>query len=118
MSKSAKAAAKLRRSSFKRARKDARQKQYESWTAAGQNKKSKRNRLNSKRANGLTTRKHADSYCGSIGCQKCWPAYNTATYAQPGSCFYGRKFEAKPKPWTTSKQKLTFMVRKALTKGY
>lgn len=108
MSKKAKAQAKLKRLSMKRARKDNQTKQYQAWAAQGTNQRSKRSKLASKRANALTTQKHAMTTCDNIGCRKCHRALSTL----PGSCFYGSQFTRSHKTWATSKEKLTMMVER------
>jgi hypothetical protein len=112
MSKKAKAAAKIKRLSFKRARKEAQTKQYQTWAAAGQNQLSRRSKLAAKKGNtGVTTRRHGGLRCDNIGCQKCHTELNGSTYASPGSFFYGRKFSRETATWVTSKEKLTHSLK-------
>lgn len=91
MSKKAKAKSKLKRLNIKRARKAARQATYEGYKKAGQNKKSKRFRKNS-RINSVRANKHAVAYCGNIGCAKCHPAVNNPRTAPKNSCIYSKQF--------------------------
>jgi hypothetical protein len=70
MSKKAKAEAKTRRSSMKRARKDAQQKQYQAWSLAGQNQRSKRSKIAAKKKGGLVATKHAMNRCDNLGCSR------------------------------------------------
>lgn len=116
MSAKAKAQAKIRRASLKRARKDSMQKQYQAWAAAGQNQLSKRSKLAAKRkkAGAITTKRHIDRICQNHGCVRCHPQLNSSAYAAPGSCFYGSRFEHQPKPWQTAKEKLTILSQKKL----
>lgn len=97
MSKKTKKAAQMRRAGLKRSRKEAMQKQYQTWAAAGQNKKSKRNRLNTKRKGGLTTKRHGDGVCNNQhGCSRCgFPELNDPFQASPGSCLYGKRWSSK-----------------------
>ena len=112
MSKKSKKQAQGRRLSMKRARKDSAQKQYQQWAAEGANKKSKRNRLNKKRAISLTTKKHGAASCGNHGCEKCNSLLNSPAYALPGTWLYRKRFMPHTKPYKTSKEKLTRRNRK------
>jgi hypothetical protein len=73
MSKKAKSEAKKRRRAKKRARKAAQKAKYEAWKLAGQNTKSKRVKLRSKRARSVRSQKHGAGPCGNIGCKRCNP---------------------------------------------
>lgn len=75
MSKKSKAASKDKRKKAKSNRKSAQKAQYELWAKEGNNKKSKRNRLASKRVGGIRVRRHPDPYCGNLGCERCHPEY-------------------------------------------
>lgn len=110
MSKKAKAAAKIKRLSFKRARKDNQTKQYQTWAAAGQNQLSRRSKLAAKKGNdGVTTKRHGQLRCDNIGCPRS--SCHRDLYALQGSCFYGTNFSREPRPWQTSKQKLTHSLK-------
>lgn len=110
MSKKAKAAAKIKRLSFKRARKSAQTAQYQTWAAQGNNQRSKRSKLASKRVSSLTTQKHAMTRCDNIGCTRS--ACHRDLFALPDSSAYGTRFDAQPAPWKTSQQKLAFEAQK------
>jgi hypothetical protein len=73
MSKRAKSEAKKRRRAKKRARKAAQKAQYEAWKLAGQNSKSKRVKLRSRRARSVRNERHGAGPCGNIGCERCNP---------------------------------------------
>ena len=73
MSKKAKSEAKRRRRAKKRARKAAQKAKYEAWKLAGQNTKSKRVNLRSRRKRGVRNERHAAGPCGNIGCKRCNP---------------------------------------------
>lgn len=55
----------------KRQRKEAQNALYESYKKSGTNQKSKRNKLNTKRARNLKTASHSAGRCGNHGCSKC-----------------------------------------------
>ena len=73
--KGAKTRAKEKARKAKRARKDAQQLKYQSFRDQGQNQKSKRFTLNSKRRknNSATKHQHLISNCGNPGCKQCFP---------------------------------------------
>lgn len=71
MSKKTKKRAADRRLSLKKGRKEAMQKQYQAWAASGQNGRSKRSKLQNKRATHVRTKRHADGACGNVGCELC-----------------------------------------------
>ena len=73
MSKKAKSEAKRRRRAKKRARKAAQKAKYEAWKLTGQNTKSKRVNLRSRRARGVRNERHAGGPCGNVGCKACNP---------------------------------------------
>ena len=73
MSKKAKSEAKRRRRAKKRARKAAQKAKYEAWKLAGQNTKSKRVNLRSRRGRAARDERHAAGPCGNIGCKNCNP---------------------------------------------
>jgi DNA-directed RNA polymerase subunit M/transcription elongation factor TFIIS len=74
MSKKSKSEAKLRRRAMKRARKAAQRALYEARKRAGQNTKSKRNKLRAKRTHHVRVERHRSGPCGNVGCPKCNPA--------------------------------------------
>ena len=73
MSKKAKSEAKRRRRAKKRARKAAQKAKYEAWKLAGQNTKSKRVNLRSRRGRGVRDARHVAGACGNLGCKRCNP---------------------------------------------
>ncbi len=73
MSKKAKSEAKKRRRAKKRAAKAAQKALYEARKRAGQNTKSRRVRLKSKRERTVRLLRHGDGPCGNIGCKLCNP---------------------------------------------
>jgi hypothetical protein len=94
MSAKAKNAARLRRLHEKRSRKQAQQTQYEAWSRAGQNGKSKR----FQRKAGITHQRahsHPDGYCGNLGCSRCEPHRNDAKFAEETSCLFGKRWTSK-----------------------
>ena len=94
MSKKAKENSKLKRLNQKRARKAARQAQYEAYRKAGQNKKSKRCRKNAKGGT-VRSNRHAVAFCGNLGCFKCHPKFNNPLTASKSSCIYSKQFTNK-----------------------
>jgi len=76
MSKKSRQKRALKRKGEKRARKAAKKAQYEMWARSGQNKKSKRFVLRSKRAVKINVKKHQVAMCGNVGCKKCFPELN------------------------------------------
>jgi len=109
MSKKAKAAAKIKRLSFKRARKSAQTAQYQTWAAQGTNQRSKRSKIASKRVSNLTTQKHAMTRCDNIGCSRS--SCHRELYALPNSSSYGTRFSRSDAPWFTSKKKLSHALK-------
>lgn len=73
MGKAAKTRRAEQRSKEKRTRKARQQALYESYKAAGSNKKSKRNTLSARRNGGILTTKHSVVNCGNVGCCRCYP---------------------------------------------
>ena len=73
MSKKAKSEAKKRRRAKKRAMKAAQNALYEKRKREGQNTKSKRVRLRTKRTKKLRLVRHRLGRCGNVGCRKCNP---------------------------------------------
>ena len=73
VSKKAKSEAKKRRRAQKSARKSAQQALYESRKQAGQNTKSKRAKLRSKRQATGRNERHRLGPCQSVGCPRCNP---------------------------------------------
>jgi hypothetical protein len=108
MSVKAKAAAKVKRLSFKRARKEAQQKQYQSWSLAGSNQRSKRSKIAAKKKGGLVATKHTMNRCDNIGCEKCNPQYPA-----PKQSYI--RFQ-KNSPSQTSKQTLSLTVAATIEK--
>lgn len=84
--KGARARSKEKRLKVKKARKEKMQTQYQTWAAAGQNKKTKRN-LRGKKGVVKSTR-HAISYCGNLGCKKCHPEFSNPDQAKKGTALY------------------------------
>lgn len=97
MSKKAKAAAKDKRKKLKAGRKATQRAQYETWKKEGTNKKSKRNRLASRRAGGIRTKRHPQSFCGNVGCMRCFPELNHSAFASTRSPAYRKKFMPRAK---------------------
>lgn len=97
MSKRAKKAAQERRASMKRAKKDAMNKQYATWRDAGQNGRSKRSKLASKRSIKGRTQRHVEGKCGNHhGCHRCAPSELWNPWqASPGSCLFSKRFTSK-----------------------
>lgn len=75
MSAKAKAQAKIKRLSFKRARKEQQQKQYSQWAAEGKNQRSKRSKIAARKKGGLVATKHSMNRCDNLGCESCNPQY-------------------------------------------
>ena len=78
MSKKSKSAAKEKRRQAKRARKAAKAAEYAAYAASGRNTKSKRARLNAKRAQTVKLRSHPHGRCGNPGCTLCFGSPNFA----------------------------------------
>ena len=97
MSKKSKARSKLKRLQQKQDRKAARKALYEAYKKAGQNTKSKRFRVNQKKV--FKNLKHAVSFCGNLGCNKCHPEFSHPKFVKKNSCIYRLNF-------TSSKFKL------------
>lgn len=73
MSKKSKTKSKERRKREKATRKAAQRARYEAYMRAGQNSKSKRSRISSKKKpRGPSTISHPDGRCGNVGCTKCF----------------------------------------------
>lgn len=70
MGKAAKTRRSEARKGVKRARKAAEQARYESYKKAGSNRKKKRETA----AGGVAKAKHAMTFCGNQGCQRCHPS--------------------------------------------
>lgn len=100
MGKKARSEAKKKRASIKRARKATMQAQYKAWADSGQNLKSKRNRLRSRRKAAIRTVSHRDGSCGNLGCQKC--------HSEIPATAYSGSSVVKEKPWKTSREKLAY----------
>ena len=90
--KGARARSKEKRKKAKQARKAAMQAMYQSWAAAGQNKKSKRNRKGGKKTS--RERKHEVAYCGNLGCAKCHD-FSNPWLVGPSSCIYGKRWTSR-----------------------
>lgn len=88
--KGARARSKEKRKKAKQTRKAAMQAMYQSWAAAGQNKKSKRNRKGGKKTS--RERKHEVAYCGNLGCPRCHPEFSDPAFAKEGTALYGKRF--------------------------
>jgi len=96
MSKKSKRTAQDKRRRDKRARKDARQAQWQAYAAEGKNKKSKRAKANSQRAK-IRMGRHLDGPCPNDGCLKCNRGlWNDPWLAPKGSVLYGLR-------WSSSK---------------
>ena len=94
MSKKSKAKAKLKRLAVKRARKAARQAQYEAYKKAGQNQKSKRFRKGQSKKK-TRNKRHPTDYCGNLACVRCFPEYNNPWLVSEDSCIYFKRFTSK-----------------------
>ena len=81
MSKKTKAKAAQERKSQKSRRKAAKAALYESFRKVGQNQKSKRNRIKSKKNRKPSGEKHQHKVvnCGNPGCKKCFPRKERVT---------------------------------------
>jgi hypothetical protein len=101
VSKAAKTKRALERRKIKSSRKAIERAKYESYKASGNNKKSKRSKLNSKRAKKVRVNRHAGP-CNNVSCLKC---FNLAPK---------QKFPKATKPWKTSAEKLAFRNQKLL----
>lgn len=66
----------------KKKRKEAMKAQYKEWADRGQNQKSKRVRLATKRVSTLKLTSHAQGPCGNVGCKRCFPVFNDAHCAE------------------------------------
>jgi hypothetical protein len=108
MSAKAKAAAKNRRSSMKRARKEDQQKQYQKWASEGANQRSKRSKIAAKKKGGLVATKHSMNRCDNLGCESCNPQYPA-----PKQSYI--RFQ-KNSPSQTSKQTLSLTVAAEIDK--
>lgn len=73
MSKKAKKATKDRNRAAKRAKKLANREKYQAWAASGQNSKSKRVKIKSRKNKLVITVSHPNGECGNIGCSRCNP---------------------------------------------
>jgi len=91
MSKKSKAKAKVKRLMAKRARKTAKQAQYEAYKKAGQNNKSKRF-VKKSGTRKIRNKNHAISFCGNIGCERCFPEYNNPWKVSEDSSIYSKRF--------------------------
>jgi len=76
MSKKIKKAQKAKNMAAKRARKLANREKFQSWAAAGQNSKSKRVKIKSRKNKLVITVSHPNGECGNLGCSKCNPKYH------------------------------------------
>ena len=91
--KGARARSKEKRKKAKQGRKAATQAQYQAWAAAGQNKKSKRDRGAQKKT--VNERKHEVAYCGNLGCKKCHPEFSNPSLSKRGTVLYGKQWSTK-----------------------
>ena len=105
MSKAAKTKRALERRKIKSSRKAIERAKYESYKASGNNKKSKRSKLNSKRAKKVRLQRHTDGPCNNVGCSR--PECGGVQIDKP-------KFPKATKPWKTSAEKLAFRNQKLL----
>jgi hypothetical protein len=76
MSKKAKAANRELRLQRKRALKAANKARYAELKRVGQNTKSRRSLMQSKRRKLVKMIDHKDGFCGNLACKKCFPAYS------------------------------------------
>lgn len=90
--KGARKRAKDRRAGVKRSRKEARQTEWQAAAARGQNRK--KNKHQSKSRSGRN-QKHAISFCGNLGCKKCFLRYADPAQANPSSCIYARRWSSR-----------------------
>lgn len=91
--KGARARSKEKRKKVKQARKAAMQAQYQAWAAAGQNKKSKRNRRGGQKIS--RARNHEVAYCGNLGCIRCHPEFSDPAFAKVGTVLYGKRWSGE-----------------------
>lgn len=91
--KGARARSKERRKKSKQGRKAAMQAQYQAWAAAGQNKKSKRNRRSGQ--NTTRARNHEVAYCGNLGCARCHPEFSDPAFSKVGTALYGKRWSGR-----------------------
>lgn len=75
MSKKAKAANRELRLQRKRALKTANKARYAELKRVGQNTKSRRSLMQSKRRKLVKMIDHKDGFCGNLACKKCFPMY-------------------------------------------
>jgi len=76
MSKKAKAANRELRLQRKRALKTANKARYAELQRVGQNTKTRRSLMQSKRRKLVKIIDHKDGFCGNLACKKCFPQYN------------------------------------------
>lgn len=76
MSKKAKAANRELRLQRKRALKTANKARYAELKRVGQNTKSRRSLMQSKRRKLVKMIDHKDGFCGNLACKKCFSAFN------------------------------------------
>lgn len=91
--KGARARSKEKRNKVKQGRKAAMQAQYQAWAAAGQNRKSKRNRAGSQKKT-VKERKHEVAYCGNLGCSRCHPKFSDPSMARKGTALYAKRWSS------------------------
>jgi len=87
--KGSRAKAALKRLNQKKTRKAATQATYEGYVKSGNNRKSKRAQRQGQK--GLVkNERHAVSYCGNLGCARCFPKFADPLLAKRDSVLWGR----------------------------